>query len=224
MYSTQKYVAIFDSTKEVYITPYGGVLPPMTIKDWNKYFNCRILEQAPVLENNGYIIKVEDGYGQSDIKLRECMQGKYCPHCGRPVCKSDIDGYVAQCFYCDEDFCNFELICRQSEVMSAKRGMATPRPAIPVLVLPGYYELHIVPATDANKDRISTFDGCGGLFEKRNNRFDSLESALDYIMNDCQYEDGIVIDHALRRQAKNNNVCCFVEDDGVFADLSAEYK
>lgn len=33
----------------------------------------------------------------------------YCPHCSRPVYKTDTDGYFAQCFLCDEDFYSFEL-------------------------------------------------------------------------------------------------------------------
>jgi len=34
---------------------------------------------------------------------------KFCPHCGRPVVKSQLKGYVFQCFACDEDFYRFEV-------------------------------------------------------------------------------------------------------------------
>lgn len=34
---------------------------------------------------------------------------KFCPHCGRPVVKSQLKGYVFQCFACAEDFCRFEV-------------------------------------------------------------------------------------------------------------------
>lgn len=108
------YVAVFESTHELYITPYGGILPPMSIRDLNLYFDCDITKHAPNLENNGYIDKVADGYGQGGIRLYECAPDKECPHCGRPVVASDTDGYAAQCFYCDEDFYNIELIQRGS--------------------------------------------------------------------------------------------------------------
>lgn len=32
-----------------------------------------------------------------------------CSRCGGPMFKSDIDGYVGQCFHCDEDFYSFEF-------------------------------------------------------------------------------------------------------------------
>ena len=34
---------------------------------------------------------------------------RFCPHCGRPLLKSQIKGYTFQCFCCDEDFCKFEV-------------------------------------------------------------------------------------------------------------------
>lgn len=34
---------------------------------------------------------------------------KFCPHCGRPLLKSQIKGYSFQCFACDEDFYRFEV-------------------------------------------------------------------------------------------------------------------
>lgn len=35
---------------------------------------------------------------------------KFCPHCGRPVVKSQTPGYVFQCHACDEDFYRFEVL------------------------------------------------------------------------------------------------------------------
>lgn len=32
-----------------------------------------------------------------------------CPHCKGPLFQSDIDGYSAQCFACDEDFYSIEF-------------------------------------------------------------------------------------------------------------------
>lgn len=38
---------------------------------------------------------------------------KFCPHCGRPVIKSNltkgINRYAFQCYACDEDFWHFEV-------------------------------------------------------------------------------------------------------------------
>ena len=35
---------------------------------------------------------------------------KFCPHCGRPLLKSNIKGYSYQCNACDEDFYRFEVL------------------------------------------------------------------------------------------------------------------
>lgn len=35
---------------------------------------------------------------------------KFCPHCGRPVVKSQTPGYAFQCHACDEDFYRFEVL------------------------------------------------------------------------------------------------------------------
>lgn len=34
---------------------------------------------------------------------------KFCPHCGRQVVKSRIEGCMFQCHACDEDFYRFEV-------------------------------------------------------------------------------------------------------------------
>lgn len=169
------------------------------------------MKTTPHLEDNGYVKKLEDGYGQDDIKMCKCLKNRTCPHCGRPVVKSDTPGYIAQCYYCDEDFYDVEL------------GKPKKKDT-PVIILPGLYNLCIVPATEKSKNIQINYNGCGGvLFEKHENNFDSLEQALEYIF-DNGFENGILIDHSLRRQAKSNNVCCFVNDDGVFTDLSKQYK
>lgn len=36
--------------------------------------------------------------------------GKYCPHCGGPVYRSDLPQYRYQCFDCDEDFFVIEVL------------------------------------------------------------------------------------------------------------------
>lgn len=33
---------------------------------------------------------------------------RFCPHCGKPVIKSDLPQYVWQCLECDEDFYDIE--------------------------------------------------------------------------------------------------------------------
>lgn len=35
-------------------------------------------------------------------------KGKFCPHCGRALCKSELEDYSYQCLSCDEDFYEFE--------------------------------------------------------------------------------------------------------------------
>lgn len=35
---------------------------------------------------------------------------RFCPKCGRPVVKSEIEGYTYQCHGCEEDFYRFEVI------------------------------------------------------------------------------------------------------------------
>ena len=35
---------------------------------------------------------------------------KFCPHCGRPVVRSQTPGYTFQCHACDEDFYLYEVL------------------------------------------------------------------------------------------------------------------
>ena len=39
----------------------------------------------------------------------ECNPVKKCPKCGRNLYPSQIEGYVYQCFHCDEDFYAIEI-------------------------------------------------------------------------------------------------------------------
>ena len=38
---------------------------------------------------------------------------KFCPHCGRPVVKSQTKGYCFQCYGCEEDFYRFEVASKK---------------------------------------------------------------------------------------------------------------
>lgn len=42
---------------------------------------------------------------------------RICPHCGKPVIKSELPQYVWQCMDCDEDFYDFE--CPVDEVLTS---------------------------------------------------------------------------------------------------------
>jgi hypothetical protein len=35
---------------------------------------------------------------------------RFCPHCGRPLLKSQVKGYAFRCFCCDADFYRFEVL------------------------------------------------------------------------------------------------------------------
>lgn len=40
---------------------------------------------------------------------KEIVPVRECPHCGRNLYPSQIDGYDYQCFHCDEDFYDIEV-------------------------------------------------------------------------------------------------------------------
>ncbi|MDR1459500.1 MAG: hypothetical protein LBI60_04735 [Bacteroidales bacterium] len=50
---------------------------------------------------------------------------RFCPHCGRPLLKSQIKGYAFQCFCCDADFYNFEVYRKRhlKRVKNIRKGM-----------------------------------------------------------------------------------------------------
>lgn len=39
---------------------------------------------------------------------------RFCPHCGRPLLKSQIKEYAFQCFCCDEDYYRFEVLRKKN--------------------------------------------------------------------------------------------------------------
>lgn len=90
-----KYVMVDTDTHEIWTNSYGGDLPPMTEQEILHFFWNKTLEQ----------IKQE-----YHIKLYPCDKTHTCPHCSAPLNESETDGYKWQCFYCDEDFCDFEVI------------------------------------------------------------------------------------------------------------------
>ena len=45
---------------------------------------------------------------------------RFCPHCGRPVIKSEIEGYTFQCFGCEEDFYKIEVY-RKKDMETVKK-------------------------------------------------------------------------------------------------------
>lgn len=48
--------------------------------------------------------------------MNDMKKIKICPHCGKPVIKSELPEYVWQCLDCDEDFYNFECLDGFDEV------------------------------------------------------------------------------------------------------------
>lgn len=84
---------------------------------------------------NGYVILMPDMYGKTpenspsynvlDRDLDEDGQfkgdnGPWCPHCGKKLEKSEIEGYVWQCKDCDEDFYDFEVRHEKTETEKRK--------------------------------------------------------------------------------------------------------
>lgn len=50
--------------------------------------------------------KENPDYGRPKREWRK----RRCPHCGRVVAPSDNPDYVWQCFHCEEDFYDFEVV------------------------------------------------------------------------------------------------------------------
>lgn len=42
--------------------------------------------------------------------FKRYAEGKRCSRCGKPVLRSDIEGYSFQCLNCDEDLFGFEVV------------------------------------------------------------------------------------------------------------------
>ena len=90
-----KYVLVDMDTHELWTNNYGGELPPMTKSEILHYFWNKTWEQ------------ISSDY---HIKYYPCDDTHRCPHCSTPLNHSETHGYKWQCFYCDEDFCDFEVL------------------------------------------------------------------------------------------------------------------
>lgn len=88
-----KYVLVDMDTHEIWTNNYGGELPPMTKQEILHYFWDKTWEQIS---------------SEYHIKYYPCDDTHKCPHCGTLLNRSETQGYKWQCFYCDEDFCDFE--------------------------------------------------------------------------------------------------------------------
>jgi uncharacterized Zn finger protein (UPF0148 family) len=53
---------------------------------------------------------------------------RFCPHCGRPLLKSQIKGYSFQCLACGEDFYKIEVLRKKDlrKVKALRRNNAVP--------------------------------------------------------------------------------------------------
>ena len=81
-----------------------------------------------------------------------------------------------------------------------------------VIVIPSYYEVHILPF---NKEKFTPQHHIGvcGVFEKRKNVFRDLDSALNYLQKK-NFDDSIVIDNKLK-----SDISEFLEENYNFADF-----
>lgn len=104
------YVLVDKDLHEIWCNEFGGCLPPMTEQELKNYFCPQYYEGATLQEriNKRYneVHNLPDG--TETIVLYKCLDKK-CPHCSKPLVKSDTDGYDYQCFYCDEDFYECEV-------------------------------------------------------------------------------------------------------------------
>nr|DAE55332.1 MAG TPA: NADH-PPase NADH pyrophosphatase zinc ribbon domain [Caudoviricetes sp.] len=41
---------------------------------------------------------------------------KFCPKCGQALAQSFTEGYAFQCFTCDEDFYEIEVVCKEEKL------------------------------------------------------------------------------------------------------------
>lgn len=104
------YVLVDKNLQEIWCNEFGGCLPPMTEQELKNYFCPQYYEGTTLQEriNRRY----NEAHNLSDetetIVMYKCLDKK-CPHCSKPLVKSDIEGYDYQCFYCDEDFYECEV-------------------------------------------------------------------------------------------------------------------
>jgi len=96
------------------------------VKTVTLYFNEENDIVGLYVEQNGYdkdcdvkIFDPEKFYGQSlGGFVRDFCNPRtdvYCKHCGKELSPSTIDGYAFQCFDCDEDFYEFEVVSKDEE-------------------------------------------------------------------------------------------------------------
>ena len=44
-----------------------------------------------------------------ELRYEKPIDGKYCPHCGKPLYPTDVRGYDYTCYECDENFYKCEV-------------------------------------------------------------------------------------------------------------------
>jgi len=81
-----------------------------------------------------------------------------------------------------------------------------------VIIMPSYYEVHILPFKKETMTAQS-FTGVCGIFENRKNVFKDLDTALNYLQKK-NFDDSIVIDNKLK-----SDISEFIEDYYNFADF-----
>lgn len=96
-----RYCLVDTDTLELYTNQFGGELPPITESQIKEYF---------------HEIDIETITKKYSVKLYPLDEKHLCRHCKTPLAKSDIDGYVYQCFYCAEDFYGIEAIEKDGNI------------------------------------------------------------------------------------------------------------
>mgnify|MGYP003301713775 CR=1 FL=1 len=105
------YILVDKDLHEIWCNEYGGWLPPMTEQELKNYFCPHYPGVEATLQekiNRKYNMVYDLPDGTDTIAVYKCLDKK-CPHCGKPLVKSDTKGYDYQCFYCDEDFYKCEV-------------------------------------------------------------------------------------------------------------------
>lgn len=104
------YVLVDKDLQEIWCNEFGGCLPPMTEQELKNYFCPQYYEGTTLQERINH--RYNEIHNLSDetetIVVYKCLDKK-CPHCSKPLVKSDTEGYDYQCFYCDEDFYECEV-------------------------------------------------------------------------------------------------------------------
>lgn len=110
-----KYCLMCKQLHEIWINAYGGELPPMTRQQLINFFlgcyNDWVKENRKRKRKTIFDFLAKE----YDAKAYPLDNQHLCPHCGAPLAKSDTKGYAWQCFYCDEDFYNVEVIKQRGD-------------------------------------------------------------------------------------------------------------